>query len=70
VIVQPERMTADQLEMEYDKFNQEFFSIRNMLSRFRHQNLPLRVLPYYVVFNMAYRVPRKAKSRTHWAELG
>lgn len=70
VIVQPERMTADQLEKEYDKFNQEFFSIKNLFSRFRHQNLPLRVLPYYVVFNMAYRVPRKEKSRTHWAELG
>lgn len=70
VIVRPEGMTADQLEMEYDKFNREFFSIRNLYSRFRHQNLPLRVLPYYVAFNMAFRVPRKAKSRTHWAGLG
>lgn len=70
VTVRPEGMTADQLEMGYDKFNGEFFSIRNLLSRFRHQNLPLRVLPYYVAFNMAFRVPRKAKSRTHWAALG
>ena len=70
VIVRPEGMTADRLQMEYDKFNREFFRARNLLSRFRHQNLPMRVLPYYVAFNIAFRVPRKAKSRNHWAALG
>jgi len=70
VIVRPEGMTADQLERGYDNFNKEVFSAKNMLSRFRHQKWPLRVLPYYIGFNMAFRVPRKVKSRTHWAVWG
>jgi len=70
VVVRPEGMNSSELERGYENFINEFYSAKNVLGRFWHQKRPLRKLPLYIGFNMVFRVPRKAKSRSHWAGWG
>jgi len=66
LVVAPKGMLPEELEEGYEKFIEEFYSVKNVMSRFRNQHRPLRQLPMYAAVNLAYRLPRKAKSRALW----
>lgn len=65
-LVAPKRMTPEELERGYEKFIDEIYSSSNVISRFRNQHRPLRQLPMFAAANLAFRLPRRAKSRSLW----
>lgn len=67
LVVRPKGLYPQELEREYDNFIKEFYSMKNVLSRFRRQERPLRQLPLYTVTNLAFSIPRHAKSRDVWS---
>ncbi len=66
LIVRPQKMEPEVLERAYENFTKEFYSIRNSIGRFRKQRRPFRELPFYMVANFVYGVPRHRRSRTIW----
>lgn len=66
LVVAPKAMSPGELKEGYKKFIEEFYSVKNVMSRFRNQHRPLRQLPMYAAVNLAYRLPRQRKSRTIW----
>jgi len=66
LVVAPKGMSSEELEEGYEKFIEEFYSAKNVTSRFRNQHRPLRQLTMYAAVNLAYRFPRQMKSRAFW----
>jgi uncharacterized protein len=66
LVVAPKGMTSEELEEGYEKFVEEFYSVKNVMSRFRNQHRPLRQLPMYAMINLAFRFPRQTRSRGFW----
>jgi uncharacterized protein len=66
LIICPKGMASDDLEHGYDNFIKQFYSARNIIGRFRQQHRSLRQLPMYIAVNLAFRFPRRAKSRSLW----
>ena len=69
LIVSSNGMSSEELEEGYKKFIEEFYSVKNVISRFRNQRRPLRQLPMYAAVNLAYRLPRQARSRPFGSQL-
>lgn len=66
LVVAPRGMSSGELEGGYKKFIEEFYSVKNVMGRFRNQHRPLRQLPMYAAINLAYRFPRQTRSRSFW----
>ncbi len=66
LVVAPKGMSSEELKKGYENFTEEFYSVKNVMSRFRNQHRPLRQLPMYAAVNLAYRLPRQTKSRVLW----
>jgi len=63
LVVAPRGMSSGELEGGYKKFIEEFYSVKNVVGRFRNQHRPLKQLPMYATINLAYRFPRQTRSR-------